>query len=210
MSTTPLAATRPLRVAIYARYSSDRQSENSIDDQLRICRTHAERQGWTIVREFQDAAISGASLLRPGYQALQEAMRHGEVDIVLAEALDRFSRDQEHIAAFHKLVAFTGVRFVTLSEGEVTTLHVGLKGTMNAMFLKDLADKTRRGLEGRVRAGRGTGSLPYGYRRITGVLRPTARWSAACARSTRSRPWWCAGSSPNTPPAAARSPSRGD
>lgn len=79
-----------LRVAIYARYSSDRQSENSIEDQLRICRAHVARQGWTIARDFQDAAISGATLLRPGYQALQEAMRRGEVDIVLAEALDRF------------------------------------------------------------------------------------------------------------------------
>lgn len=68
-------------------------------------------------------------------------------------------------------MAFTGIRFVTLSEGEVTTLNIGLKGTMNAMFLKDLADKTRRGIEGRVRAGRGTGAVPYGYRRLTGVLR---------------------------------------
>jgi site-specific DNA recombinase len=44
------------RVALYARYSSDRQSKHSIDDQLRICRAHAERQGWTVVASFQDAA----------------------------------------------------------------------------------------------------------------------------------------------------------
>jgi site-specific DNA recombinase len=53
---------------------------------------------------------------------------------------------------------------VTLAEGEISELHVGLKGTMNALFLKDLADKTRRGLRGRVEQGRSGGGLCYGYR----------------------------------------------
>ena len=52
---------------------------------------------------------------------------------------------------------------VTLSEGEVNHLHIGLKGTMNALFLKDLADKTRRGLRGRVEKGRSGGGNSYGY-----------------------------------------------
>ena len=73
--------------------------------------------------------------MRPGYQALLEGARKGVFDIVVAEALDRISRDQEHIAAFFKLMTFAGVRIVTLAEGDVTELHVGLKGTMNALFL---------------------------------------------------------------------------
>ncbi len=52
---------------------------------------------------------------------------------------------------------------VTLSEGEISELHVGLKGTMNALFLKDLAQKTRRGLEGRIRQGKSGGGLCFGY-----------------------------------------------
>ena len=52
---------------------------------------------------------------------------------------------------------------MTLAEGEINELHVGLKGTMNALFLKDLAQKVRRGLEGRVRQGRSGGGLCYGY-----------------------------------------------
>ena len=55
------------------------------------------------------------------------------------------------------------MRIVTLSEGEISELHVGLKGTMNALFLKDLADKTRRGLRGRVEAGKSGGGNSYGY-----------------------------------------------
>jgi hypothetical protein len=56
------------------------------------------------------------------------------------------------------------VSIVTLAEGDITRLHVGLKGTMNALFLKDLADKTRRGLRGRVELGRSGGGLCYGYK----------------------------------------------
>jgi site-specific DNA recombinase len=79
---------------------------------------------------------------------------------VLAESLDRFSRDLEHIASFHKQCIFNQVRIYTLGEGDISELHIGLKGTMGAMYLKDLADKTRRGLEGRIQAGRCTGSPP--------------------------------------------------
>ena len=64
---------------------------------------------------------------------------------------------------------FAGVRVVTLAEGDITELHVGLKGAMGAIHLKDLADKTRRGLEGRVREGRSGGGLCYGYRVVRGA-----------------------------------------
>jgi site-specific DNA recombinase len=57
-----------MKVAIYARYSSDNQRDASIADQLRICREFAARQAWTVVQEFTDHAISGATLLRSGFQ----------------------------------------------------------------------------------------------------------------------------------------------
>jgi len=99
------------------------------------------------------------------------AVREQRIDLVLAESLDRFSRDLEHITNFHKVATFAGIRIVTLAEGEISELHVGLKGTMRALFLKDLADKTRRGLEVRIRAGRSAGTVPYGYRMVR-QLRP--------------------------------------
>jgi site-specific DNA recombinase len=130
---------------------------------LRLCRLHAEKQGWTIVDSYTDRAISGASLLRPGIQELIHDATRGRFTVVLAEAMDRLSRDQEDIAGLFKRMAFAGVRIVTLSEGDVTHLHIGLKGTMNALFLKDLADKTRRGLRGRVEDGKSGGGLCFGY-----------------------------------------------
>jgi site-specific DNA recombinase len=55
-----------MRVAVYARYSSDNQREASIEDQVRECRTFIERQGWTLQQTYSDRAMSGASMLRPG------------------------------------------------------------------------------------------------------------------------------------------------
>lgn len=152
-----------MKVAIYARYSSDNQRDASIADQLRICRLHAEKQGWQVVEEYTDHAISGASLLRPGIQALISDATRGRFGLVLAEAMDRLSRDQEDIAGLFKRMAYSDVKIVTLSEGEVTHLHVGLKDTMNALFIKDLADKTRRGQRGRVELGKSGGGNAYGY-----------------------------------------------
>jgi len=129
-----------------------------------VCQEFAAREGWTVVQEFTDHAVSGATLLRPGFQTLMRDALNGRFDAVLAEALDRFSRDQEDTAGLFKRLTFAGVNIVTLAEGDITHLHVGLKGTMNALFLKDLADKTRRGLRGRVELGKSGGGLCYGYK----------------------------------------------
>ena len=153
-----------IRTALYARYSTDRQSPSSIEDQLHICREQAGREGWRVVASYKDAAISGSSVtLRPGIQQLLEDARTGKFDLLLAEALDRISRDQADIATLYKHLQFAGVTIVTLAEGEISELHVGLKGTMNALFLKDLAKKTHRGLRGRVEKGKSGGGLSYGY-----------------------------------------------
>lgn len=90
--------------------------------------------------------------------------QQGAFTIVLAEALDRISRDQADVATLYKHLKFAGVTIVTLAEGEISELHVGLKGTMNALFLKDLAMKTHRGLRGRVEKGKAGGGLCYGYK----------------------------------------------
>lgn len=96
--------------------------------------------------------------------------REGGIDILVAEALDRLSRDLGDAAQLCKQLSFLGIRLVTLAEGEISELHVGLKGTLNGLFLKDLADTTRTGLRGRVEQGRSGGGNAYGYdvvRRMT-------------------------------------------
>lgn len=152
-----------IRAVIYARYSSDLQSAASIEDQIRLCRERASREGWQIVGSYEDAATSGASLMRPGIQRLQQDARERRFDIVLSEALDRLSRNQADIAALYQNLTFAGVAIETLAESRIDEMHIGLKGTMNALFLKDLAAKTHRGLRGRIEKGKSGGGNAYGY-----------------------------------------------
>ena len=94
-----------MRAAIYARYSSDLQSAASIDDQVRLCRERSSQLGYEVVEIFSDYAISASTLRnRPGMMALMDAARQGQIDVVLAEALDRISRDQEDVAGIFKSV----------------------------------------------------------------------------------------------------------
>ncbi|WP_259444745.1 recombinase family protein [Neotabrizicola shimadae] len=134
-----------MRAVIYARYSTELQRDASIEDQVRICRRLAEDRGWVVNEVIADRGVSGASHLRAGYQRLLEEARRQRFDVVVAESLDRISRDQEHIAAFHKAMRFQSISVVTVAEGLISELHVGLKGTMSALYLKDLAQKTHRG-----------------------------------------------------------------
>ena len=101
--------------------------------------------------------------LRPGIQQLIQDAQAGRFSSIPAEALDWVSRDQADVAMLYKHIQFAGITLVTLAEGEISELHVGLKGTMNALFLKDLAKKTHRGMRGRVEKGKAGGGLCYGY-----------------------------------------------
>ncbi|MFN8722579.1 MAG: recombinase family protein [Rhodospirillales bacterium] len=153
-----------LRAVIYARYSTDLQSEASIEDQVEVCRRYAERHGWTVVKIYSDAAISGASAQRPGFQALQRDAGMRQFDTVICEAVDRLGRRLADTAGLQDTLAFHGVRLFTPQLGEVTTIHVAIMGMMAQLTLKDLADKTRRGLLGRILKGAAAGGIAYGYR----------------------------------------------
>ncbi|WP_294535228.1 recombinase family protein [uncultured Rhodoblastus sp.] len=153
-----------MNVGIYARFSSTNQKDASIPDQFRDCHAKAKRENWQVTGEHSDPAISGKTFfLRPGIQALIAGALKGRYQIVLAESLDRLSRDMEDIAGLFKRLTYAGVKIFTLAEGEITPLHVGLKGAMNEIFLKDLAEKTFRGLRGRVDLGKSGGGNAYGY-----------------------------------------------
>jgi DNA invertase Pin-like site-specific DNA recombinase len=75
----------PVRAALYARFSTDKQSGSSIPDQLRVCERLAVTHGFNAVSHFSDAAISGGTTQRPGYQSMLDAARRGEFDVIVAE-----------------------------------------------------------------------------------------------------------------------------
>ena len=153
-----------MRYALYARYSSDNQSESSCEDQFRLCREAVAKDGGTIVREYSDHAISGASTLnRPEFQQMMLNAEAGNFDIIFAEDLSRLSRNFKDPAVLFEKLEYLGIKLITRTDGEITPLHIGLQGTMNALYLKDLADKTKRGQRGRVENGFIPGGLTYGY-----------------------------------------------
>jgi len=153
-----------MRAVIYARFSSDLQDSRSLADQISLAKAYSAGRGLTVSDVYEDAAISGASTLnRPGVQRLIAGAKDGHFQVVVTESLDRLSRSQADIAALYEKLSFLGVRIETLADGQVSEIHVGLKGTMAALFLKDLAQKTRRGQIGRVKAGRIPGGKSYGY-----------------------------------------------
>ncbi len=152
------------RAAIYARYSSDEQRPESIEDQILKCRRHCEAMGWEVVSAYSDAAFTGATVLRPEYQRLLQDAERGVFDIVVVEAVDRLSRRLADLANFHDIVEFRKVRLFATDRGEINGLMIGILGAMAQAFLDDLKGKTKRGLTGKILAGLSAGSLGYGYR----------------------------------------------
>ena len=156
-----------MRAVIYARYSSDLQREESIADQIEVCRRYAEGQSWTVVERYTDAAISGSSRFRPAFQKLLGDAELHKFDIVVCEALDRLGRRLADTADLQDQLAFHKIKLFTPSLGEITPFHVAVMGMMAQMAVKDLGEKTKRGQLGRVLSGRIPAGIAYGYKSIT-------------------------------------------
>lgn len=163
----PAVQSRPARqprAVIYARYSTDEQRPQSIDDQIETCRRYCVAQGWTIVASHADSAISGSTAHRPEYQRLLAGAESDAFDVVVVEALDRLSRRLADVAVLHDRLAFRRIKLYAVDRGEITSLMAGVLGAVAQSFLDDLKSKTKRGLRGKILAGQSAGSLGFGYR----------------------------------------------
>lgn len=157
------------RAALYARFSSELQNERSVDDQLELCRAYCAREGHAVVAVHGDRAISGASVFgRHGLAALLADVEARRCDIVVVEALDRVSRDMGDLSTIWKRLQFAGVTLCAVHDGVADQVQIGVRGLVGALYLTDLAHKTKRGLAAKVRAGQRAGGLPYGYRATPG------------------------------------------
>lgn len=152
-------------VAIYARHSTDKQT-TSARDQVDRCNRFCADQGYSVVEVFIDEEISGSHMInRPAINELMSGAATGRFDGIVTEDLSRLSRDQGDISVFYKRMMFLGVFIHSVYDGMINELHIGFKGTMNALYLNDLADKTRRGLlavasKGRVPTGTCNEKIP--------------------------------------------------
>lgn len=156
-----------MRTILYARYSSELQNTLSTIDQIASLRERAEREGWTIVDSFADEEISGragiSEMQRPGLNAMLNRIERGDIDQVLAEATDRIARHSGDAHAVREHLEHFGARLFTLADGHVDEITGTIKGLMDSRFLKDLADRIRRGQRGQHGRGFNAGGLAYGY-----------------------------------------------
>lgn len=169
-----------MRVAIYARYSSENQRETSIEDQYRICEQRAEREGWKIVQRYADKAISGATHKRPSYQQMLADAEGKQFDVLLVHDFSRLSRDSVELEMTRRdFVEDWGVRLIGVTDGIDTAnegheLMSGFKGIMNQQYLVDLAKHTYKGLTREALKGNNCGGRNYGYRHIP-IEHPTEK-----------------------------------
>ncbi len=125
-----------------------------------------ESQGEYLHKVFSDSGISGQQIeTRPGLEKMLLGLRHGEFTVLIAEGLDRISRSLVDIARIASIAEFRNCEIRTITEGEnIGSIHIGLKGTMNALFLKDHAMRTKRGHSGNIRDGKVAGGHAYEYK----------------------------------------------
>lgn len=160
----------PTRAILYARYSTDRQRETSIADQLRAAHDRAQREGWPIVATHADEGVSGSTpvALRPGGKALLADALAGRFDVLILEGLDRLSRELGEAETMVKRLEHRGIRIIGTGDGYDSQAH-GRKvmriarGLVNELYLDDLREKTHRGLAGNFDRGMSAGGRSYGY-----------------------------------------------
>ena len=160
-----------MRASIYARYSSQNQREESIEDQIAACRGSAAARGFTVLdaHVYADHAQSGASPDRPQLQALLAAAKQHLFDLVLVDDLSRLSRSNLFLLVTLADLEYVGVRVVSVADNvdtadEDSTLAIQLRGIFNQLMLSDLRKKTLRGQMGQKQRGFFVGEATYGYR----------------------------------------------
>jgi site-specific DNA recombinase len=158
------------RAVLYARYSSEQQSAASVEDQFRVSRSRVQREGWTIVAEHFDDAVSGSTPLanRRGGKGLLADLMAMRFDVLVLEGLDRLSRDQVEQESVIRRMEHRGVRILGIADG-YDSQHAGRKimrgvrGLLNEIYIDDLRHKTHRGQTGRVLGGYVAGGKSFGF-----------------------------------------------
>jgi site-specific DNA recombinase len=163
-----------VRVAIYARVSSEEQREGqTIDSQIAELERFAAAQSWVVVGIYKDEGWSGAVLVRPELDRLRDDAKKKLFDIVLLNDVDRLARDVSHIGVIKRDLERQGlqVRFRKLpaEQSPTANLMVNILGSFAEFEREMIIDRTRRGRRYKVEVRQlFLGSLaPYGYRYVT-------------------------------------------
>ena len=153
---------------IYARYSCDNQTEQSIEGQLRVCQQYAQNNDILIVDKYIDRAMTGTNDNRPDFQRMLKDSNKKQWDYVIVYKLDRFSRDKYEATIHKHTLRENGVKLLSAMENipdtpEGIILESLLEG-MNQYYSAELSQKVLRGLKECYIKGHFTGGPPvFGY-----------------------------------------------
>ena len=153
---------------IYARYSSDSQSEQSIEGQLRVCQQYAKNNDILILDTYIDRAMTGTNDARPDFQRMIKDSNKRQWDYVIVYKLDRFSRNKYEATIHKHTLRENGVKLLSAMENipdtpEGIILESLLEG-MNQYYSAELSQKVLRGLKESYIKGHVTGGKrTYGY-----------------------------------------------
>ena len=160
-----------MRAAIYARYSSENQRPESIEDQVSACRRLAKERGFEISDEdvFADQAQSGARRDCQALAHLLSAAKSSRFEVILVDDLSRLARDDYLMLSVLAELPFEGVLVVSAADGldsndEEAALGIQIRGIFNERQLRDLRKKTLRGQIGQKQRGFSVGERTYRYR----------------------------------------------
>jgi len=154
---------------IYARYSSDNQTEQSIEGQLRVCQDYAQRNDILILNTYIDRAMTGTNDNRPDFQQMIKDSEKKDFQYVIVYKTDRFSREKYALATYKKKLKDNGVKLLSATENipdspEGIILESVIEG-MAEYYSAELSQKIRRGMnETRLKGNFAGGGIPYGYR----------------------------------------------
>ena len=160
---------------IYARYSSHNQTEQSIEGQLRVCHEYAQREGYIVIGEYIDRAISGKTDDRPDFQRMISDSRKKVFQFVIVYKLDRFARNRYDSAIYKYRLKQNGVKLLSAMENigdnpEGIILEAVLEASAEYYSL-ELSQKVKRGLKENALKGQFCGgSAPIGYKNADGRL----------------------------------------
>ena len=138
------------KAVIYARYSSERQTEQSIEGQLTVCHKFAKDNGFVILREYIDRATTGTNDNRLSFQEMIRDSARQEWQYVIVYKGDRFSRNRIESAIHKKTLRDNGVKLISATENipdspEGIILESLLEG-MAEYYSAELSQKVKRGL----------------------------------------------------------------
>ena len=156
-------------VAIYARYSSDNQTEQSIEGQLRVCNEYAKAHDMLVIRTYIDRAMTGTNDNRPDFQKMLADSVKRDFECVLVYKFDRFSRNKYESTIHKKTLKDNGVKVISAMENipdtpEGIILESLLEG-MNQYYSAELSQKVKRGMnESRLKGNYTGGFVIYGYK----------------------------------------------